>query len=148
MRVVIQRVTHADVKIEGQTVAAIGDGLLLFVGIGRGDGEKDADRLAAKISGLRIFGDENGKMNRSILDVDGQVLLVSQFTLHADCSRGNRPGFESAERPERARTLVNQLAEAIACRGITVRTGVFGADMSVLLTNDGPVTILLDTATM
>jgi D-tyrosyl-tRNA(Tyr) deacylase len=91
MRVVIQRVTRADVMIEGQTVAAISDGLLLFVGIGVGDGEKDADRLAKKIAGLRIFSDENGKMNRSVLDVGGQVLVVSQFTLHSDCSRGNRP---------------------------------------------------------
>ena len=148
MRVVIQRVTRADVKIEGQTVAAIGGGLLLFVGIGKGDGEKDADRLAMKIAGLRIFSDVNGKMNRSVLDVGGQVLVVSQFTLHANCSRGNRPGFEGAEQPERARALVDRLAEAIACRGPVVRTGVFGADMSVSLTNDGPVTILLDTETM
>jgi D-tyrosyl-tRNA(Tyr) deacylase len=134
--------------IEGQTVAAISDGLLLFVGIGVGDGEKDADRLAKKIAGLRIFSDENGKMNRSVLDVGGQVLVVSQFTLHADCSRGNRPGFEGAEHPVRARDLVDRLAEALASCGITVRTGVFGADMSVSLTNDGPVTILLDTGTM
>ena len=148
MRVVLQRVTRADVKIEGQAVATIGGGLLLFVGIGKGDREQDADRMAAKITKLRIFGDENGKMNRSVLDVAGQVLVVSQFTLHADCSRGNRPGFEGAEQPARARLLVDRLVEALASCGLVVRTGVFGADMSVSLTNDGPVTILLDTDTM
>lgn len=148
MRAVIQRVKKAKVVVDGQTVAEIGGGLLLFVGAGRGDGPDDACRLAAKIARLRIFADDGGKMNRSLLDTGGEALVVSQFTLYADCSRGNRPGFDQAEVPAAASALIGRFAAVLAETGIPVQTGIFGADMAVSLLNDGPVTILLDSVNL
>ncbi len=144
MKIVIQRVRQARVEVEGQIVAQIGNGLLLFVGVGRNDSDRVAERLAAKVAKLRIMSDADGKMNRSILDTGGEVLVVSQFTLYADTRRGNRPGFELAESPDRARIQVNRLIAGLKASGLSVQSGVFGADMQVKLVNDGPVTILLD----
>ncbi len=144
MRTVVQRVLHARVSVEGQTVAEIGGGLLIFIGVGKGDGQADADRLASKIARLRIFSDDRGKMNRSVIDNAGEILVVSQFTLYADCSRGNRPGFDRAELPDTARVLVDGFLESLMKLGIPTRSGLFGADMSVSLVNDGPVTVWLD----
>lgn len=144
MRIVIQRVSEAKVEVGGQVVAGISGGLLLFVGVGRNDRDIVADRLAAKIAKLRIMPDAQGKMNRSVIDAGGEILVVSQFTLYADTRRGNRPGFEQAELPERARALVSRLINQLTAQGIPVQSGVFGADMKVSLVNDGPVTLHLD----
>ncbi len=145
MRALIQRVTNASVSVGGAVVGRSGPGLLILVCAMRGDGEAQADQLASKISKLRIFKDDNGKMNRSILDVGGSALVVSQFTLAADTSRGNRPGFSEAASPEDGNRLYEYFARQIARLGVAVETGQFGADMAVELTNDGPVTIWLET---
>jgi len=145
MRIVIQRVKHATVEIEGSTFAAIGEGLLILLGIEDFDTEKDADWLCAKIISLRIFDDENGVMNRSVMDIDGDILVVSQFTLHASTRKGNRPSYIRAARPEKAVPLYVYFSEKL-CQYThkQVMTGNFGADMQVSLTNDGPVTIIID----
>ncbi|AGA69931.1 D-tyrosyl-tRNA(Tyr) deacylase [Desulfitobacterium dichloroeliminans LMG P-21439] len=144
MRSVVQRVTQASVSVEGEVVGKIRAGLLIFFGVGQRDGVSDLDWLVDKIVGLRIFEDEDGKMNRSILDVGGEVLMVSQFTLYGDCRKGRRPSFSSAAPPEEAKILFEQAVEKIRGYGIHVETGVFQAEMKVELVNDGPVTMLLD----
>lgn len=144
MKFLIQRVTQAKVDIEGQTVGQIGKGYMVFIGVGEGDNREAADRLVRKMMNLRIFADENGKTNLSIKDVNGELLLVSQFTLYANCNKGNRPTFNGAGNP----TLANELYEYIIaeCRKeiANVQTGRFGADMQVSLVNDGPFTIMLE----
>ena len=145
MRAVVQRVTRASVTVDGAAIAAIGRGFLALVGVAVDDGEGDADALARKIAGLRVFDDGSDAMNLALADVGGEVLVVSQFTLLGDVRKGRRPSFIAAARGERAETLYDRVARGIAVDGIPVRTGAFGADMAVELVNDGPVTILLDT---
>jgi D-tyrosyl-tRNA(Tyr) deacylase len=144
MRAVIQRVKRAKVDVESETVGEIGEGLLIFLGIGEGDSEKDGDYLANKIAHLRIFSDEKGLMNLSVADTRGAVLVVSQFTLWADCVKGRRPSFTRAAAPERAKYLYDHFSRSLEMLGLQVATGVFQAVMEVHLINDGPVTILLD----
>lgn len=145
MRVLLQRVQRASVRVGGAEVSAIGPGLLLLVGVEQADGPEDVTWLATKILSLRLFEDQDGKMNRSILECGGEALLVSQFTLHARVKKGTRPSFERAARPEQAEPLYLALAEALAAGlGKPVPTGVFGAMMEVDLVNDGPVTIWID----
>ncbi|MCZ2136440.1 MAG: D-tyrosyl-tRNA(Tyr) deacylase [Burkholderiales bacterium] len=149
MRVLVQRVAMAEVTVAGRTSGAIGPGLLLLVGITHGDDEATLPRMADKVVKLRIFADDAGLMNRSVLDVGGEVLAVSQFTLYADARKGNRPSYTEAARPEVASPLFDRFVVALAQRlGKPVATGVFGADMKVQLLNDGPVTIWLDSATL
>lgn len=145
MRALIQRVAHADVKVDGETLGEIGPGLLILICAMQGDDEAAGAKLAAKIAKLRIFEDEAGKMNRSVADVAGSALVVSQFTLAADTSRGNRPGFSRAAPPAEGKALYEAFAAQVAEQGIPVATGEFGADMKVSLLNDGPVTIWIDT---
>lgn len=144
MRALLQRVTEAKVEVDGRLVGQTGPGLLVLVCAMPDDTGQIAEKLAAKVSKLRIFADENGHMNRSLLDVGGSALVVSQFTLAADTRRGNRPGFSSAAPPDQAETLYLEFADHLTALGIPVQTGQFGADMAVSLTNDGPVTIWLD----
>ncbi len=146
MRAVIQRVSRASVAVKGETVGAIGRGLLVLLGIRKGDAAGDAEYLVEKTLGLRIFPDENGKMNRNVREVDGALLVISQFTLYGDCRRGRRPSFDLAAAPEDARALYEYFVRAARERGIPVETGVFQAMMAVELVNDGPVTILLDSS--
>lgn len=148
MRAVIQRVSTASVAIGGEKVSAIGTGLLILLGVTHGDTEAEADYLAGKCAGLRIFRDEEDKMNLSVEQVGGQVLVVSQFTLYGDCRKGKRPAFVAAATPEIAVPLYERFVDRLRKNGLTVKTGQFGADMQVSLVNDGPVTILLDTAEM
>jgi D-tyrosyl-tRNA(Tyr) deacylase len=146
MRVVLQRVTHASVEIDGALLSQIGIGLLVLLGIEPIDTQEDADWLVKKIAALRIFDDENGVMNRNVVDVDGQVLVVSQFTLMASYKKGNRPSYIRAARPEVAVPLYEYFVEQMAkTTGKPVETGIFGADMQVSLLNNGPVTITMDT---
>lgn len=144
MRALIQRVTDARVVVDGAVIGEIGPGLLILVCAMQGDGPEKSAQLASKISKLRIFGDDDGKMNRSLVDVAGAALIVSQFTLAGDTSRGNRPGFSSAARPDAGRALYQTFIADVAALNIPVQTGEFGADMKVSLTNDGPVTLWLD----
>lgn len=144
MKAVVQRVLKADLKVDGKLISEIDKGLVIFLGVGQGDEESDLLKIAAKISKLRIFEDENGKMNLSIKDVGGQILLVSQFTLFGDCRHGNRPSFIMAEKPERANQLYENMKTLLENENISVKTGVFGADMKINALNDGPVTIILD----
>jgi D-aminoacyl-tRNA deacylase len=144
MRALLQRVCEASVEVDDERIAGIGEGLLALVAAGRRDTVEDATRLAAKIARLRIFGDQQGRMNRSLAEVAGEVLVVSQFTLYADTSRGNRPGFTGAAEPELGRALVDAVADQLRAAGLRVQTGRFGAHMRVALVNDGPVTIWLD----
>ena len=144
MRAVVQRVTGAELKVNGELISEIGKGLVVFFGVTQGDAEEKADYIAKKIANLRIFEDENGKMNRSVQDENGEVLFVSQFTLYGDASHGNRPSFTAAARGEVAEPLYNYAASALANFGVPVKKGVFGADMKILQHNDGPVTILLE----
>lgn len=144
MRAVIQRVTAASVAVNNKTVGAIQKGFLVLLGVKVGDGEKDADYMADKIVKLRIFEDENGKMNRALRDVGGSVLCVSQFTLLGDARGQNRPGFTQAEAPDRADELYKLVCARMREQGVPVETGIFRTDMQVELCNDGPVTILLD----
>ena len=144
MRAVVQRVSRASVKVEGKSTGEIALGLLVLLGVGQEDAEKDADYLAEKIAGLRIFEDDAGKMNLSVMDVSGAVLAVSQFTLFGDVRRGKRPSFDAAARPERARELYDYFVERVRSLGLRCETGRFQAMMQVELINDGPVTILLD----
>jgi D-tyrosyl-tRNA(Tyr) deacylase len=146
VRVVLQRVARASVSVGGERVASIGVGFLLLVGVGRDDGPAEAERLAEKISALRVFADEAGKMNRAIADVGGEALVVSQFTLYADLRKGRRPSWTDAAEPGKAAELVDAFAAALERQGLPVATGVFGAHMQVELLNDGPVTLVLDTA--
>ncbi|MBB5222555.1 D-tyrosyl-tRNA(Tyr) deacylase [Amaricoccus macauensis] len=145
MRALVQRTSGADVSIAGESVGRIGPGLVVLVCAMRGDGEAESTWLARKVANLRIFRDDEGRMNRSLLDVGGDALIVSQFTLAAE-TRGNRPGFSTAAAPDEGERLYRHFAEAVAGHGVRVATGVFGADMAVSLVNDGPVTIWLDTA--
>ena len=144
MRAVIQRVKSARVSIEGQTKGGIDQGLLVFLGVGKGDGQEDADYLVSKISGLRIFSDPAGKFDLSVRDVEGGVLVVSQFTLYGDCRKGRRPSFTDAAPPEVAQKLYQYFIERMRHDGFRVESGTFQAMMEVHLVNDGPVTILLD----
>lgn len=146
MRAVVQRVSTASVAVEEQIVGEIGPGLLVLLGVSSGDAPTDADYLADKIAGLRIFEDAAGKLNRSVTDIGGAILAVSQFTLLGDARRGKRPSFDAAARPERARELYDSFVAQIRRRGLRCETGRFQATMSVSLVNDGPVTILLDSA--
>jgi len=146
MRVLLQRVTRAEVRVDGAVVGAIGPGLLALLGVGHEDDEATADALARRVCELRIFEDEAGRTNRSLLDVGGEVLVVSQFTLYADTRRGRRPGFTAAAAPDAARTIWARFAASVAAHGVRVARGVFGETMSVELVNDGPFTIWLDTA--
>jgi D-aminoacyl-tRNA deacylase len=145
MRALVQRVASADVVVSGEVVAAIGPGLCVFVGVTHDDEAEDAGRLARRLWGLRIFGDDQGLANRSVEDVGGEVLLVSQFTLYADTSRGRRPSFGLAAPPEQAEPLVAAVAGALGALGARVATGRFRAAMRVRLVNDGPFTVLLET---
>ncbi len=144
MRAVVQRVKNASIHVDGQAISQIGQGLLVLLGVEVGDSETDATYLANKIAKLRIFEDEAGKMNRSVLDINGQVLLVSQFTLLGDARGQNRPGFVKAEAPQRANELYLSCCHQVEALGLPVSRGVFQAHMEVNLLNDGPVTILLD----
>jgi D-tyrosyl-tRNA(Tyr) deacylase len=144
VRAVLQRVSRASVTVEGRVVGEIGGGLLALVGVAVGDGREDVDYLAGKIRDLRLFGDADGRMNRSVLDVGGAVLVVSQFTLVADVRKGRRPSFDGAAAPEAARPLCDLLVERLRAAGLRVETGEFQAHMAVALVNDGPVTVLLD----
>ena len=144
MRAVIQRVSHASVEVEGEITGEIEEGLLVLLGVARDDTEAEADYLAEKITNLRIFNDEQGKMNRSLLDTGGAMLVVSQFTLYRDARRGRRPSYTDAAEPEKANALYQYFVERVRAQSIRVETGVFRAMMKVRLTNDGPVTILLD----
>jgi len=144
MRVLLQRVRRASVTVAGETVGEIGHGILLFIGITRGDTPADADWLAKKAAGLRIFEDDEGKMNRSLLELGGEALVVSQFTLYADCRKGRRPGFDAAGDPAEAEALYEYFVGRMKAEGVAkVATGRFGADMLVSLENDGPATFLL-----
>lgn len=146
MKAVIQLVTHADVVCEGETAGTIGDGLLVLLGVAVGDTEKEAVLMANKIANLRIFKDEDGKMNRSLLDIGGKVLAVSNFTLCADASHGRRPAYTDAARPEVARPLYDRFCDELLSCGVPgVEKGVFGGHMMVSLLNEGPVTLILDT---
>lgn len=145
MRALLQRVSHASVTVDGEVVGQIGQGLLVLLGVGQGDSEVQVKTLADKIVHLRIFGDDEGKMNRSLLDVGGEVLVVSQFTLYADMHRGRRPSFINAAPPSLAEPLVEYFKEAIAGYGLAVASGVFGAHMQIDIRNEGPVTIWMDT---
>lgn len=144
MRAVLQRVSEARVRIAGETVGEIGAGLLVLLGVGQEDAEADARYLAEKSAGLRIFEDADGKMNLSVAETGGGVLVVSQFTLYGDCRKGRRPGFSSAAPPQRADELYRHYVACLRDQGLTVATGVFQAEMAVELVNDGPVTLLLD----
>ena len=144
MRAVIQRVKKTSLSVGGQSISEIEGGLAVYLAVSPADSEKSAELMAKKIAMLRVFEDGQGKMNLSVQDVRGEVLLISQFTLYGDCSHGNRPSFIGAARPEQAQPLYERTAEAIAAYGIPDKTGVFGADMQIEQHNDGPVTILYD----
>ena len=144
MRFVCQRVLEAQVKVNGQSVGRIGKGLLVYLSVGKGDTENDAQFMADKLVNLRIFADDAGKMNRSVLDIGGRILLVSNFTLHGDCRKGRRPGFDAAAEPNSAQQLYETTGELIARQGVPVEKGVFGEYMHVSSVNDGPVTFILD----
>lgn len=144
MKAVIQRVKRAEVRVKDDIVSQIGDGLLILLGVKRGDTEKDALELADRCANLRIFEDENGKFNLSLMDIKGSALVVSQFTLLADTSRGRRPSFTDAEEPQRAKALYEYFINSLSNLGINTRSGVFGERMLVLLENNGPVTIILE----
>lgn len=146
MRALIQRVTQAHVEVDQTTIGTIGPGLLILVCAMQGDTTTEADRLATKIAKLRVFKDDDGRMNRSVRDTEGAALVVSQFTLAADTKRGNRPGFSTAAAPEDGERLYEYFAEQLRQQGVPTATGRFGADMAVHLINDGPVTIWMDTS--
>jgi D-tyrosyl-tRNA(Tyr) deacylase len=146
MRACVQRVGEASVTVDGRVTGRIGRGLVVLLGVGGGDGEADVNWLAEKVFGLRIFEDEDGKMNRSLADVGGAMLVVSQFTLYGDCRRGRRPSFTNAAPPELAERLYEAFVARVRSTGIEVATGVFREHMLVLLVNDGPVTLWIDTA--
>lgn len=147
MKAVIQRVSEANVKVDGEIVGEISQGLLLLIGIDEEDEKADADWLVQKILNLRIFGDEDGKLNLSVLDITGEILCISQFTLIADYKKGNRPSFIKAAKPDRAIPLFEYFKTQIAQSNLKIESGIFGADMKVSLLNDGPVTIVMDSKT-
>lgn len=144
MRAIIQRVKHASVEIDGKINGKIDEGLLIFLGVGKGDSEKDLEYIADKTLTLRIFEDENGKMNKCISDINGEILVISQFTLYGDCRKGRRPSFDSAMPPKEAEMMYEKFVDYIKNSGLKTETGMFGADMKVDLLNDGPVTMILD----
>lgn len=144
MKALVQRVSSAAVSVDGSQVARIGQGIVILLGVGHGDGEPQAQFLVEKIANLRIFEDANGKMNLSLLDIKGEAIVVSQFTLYADASKGRRPSFVDAAAPEIAEPLVTRFAELLATQGVATQTGRFGAHMLVEINNDGPVTISLE----
>lgn len=144
MKAVIQRVRNANLKVEDKLISEIGKGYVIFLGVAKGDGKENADYFIKKIPPMRIFEDENGKINKSIIDERGEILLVSQFTLYANCSHGNRPDFLSAEAPDKADELYHYVAEGLKAAGLTVKLGVFGADMKIMQENDGPFTVILE----
>ena len=145
MRVVIQRVSRAEVNVDGQPIGRIGPGLCVFLGIGKHDGQSNADHLAEKIKNLRVFEDDNGKMNRSVEDLGNDVMVVSQFTLYGDCRKGNRPSFSDAAPPDVAEKLYEYFVQRLRNAGLKVETGQFKARMDITLTNDGPVTFIVET---
>ena len=147
MKIVIQRVSEASVKVDGKIVGEIGKGLMLLTGIDENDEKTDADWLVQKILNLRIFGDEDDKLNLSVKDISGEILCISQFTLIADYKKGNRPSFIKAAKPDKAIPLFDYFKEEIAKSGLKTESGIFGADMKVSLINDGPVTIVMDSIT-
>lgn len=147
MKIVIQRVSEASVKVDGKIVGEIGKGLILLVGVDENDEKTDADWLVQKVLNLRIFGDEEGKLNLSVKDISGEILCISQFTLIADYKKGNRPSFIKAAKPDKAIPLFDYFKEEIAQSGLKMESGIFGADMKVSLVNDGPVTIVMDSVT-
>ncbi|CAI8932324.1 D-aminoacyl-tRNA deacylase [Chryseobacterium sp. IT-36CA2] len=147
MKIVIQRVSEACVKVDGKTVGEIGKGLMLLVGVDENDEKTDADWLVQKVLNLRIFGDEDDKLNLSVKDISGEILCISQFTLIADYKKGNRPSFIKAAKPDKAVPLFDYFKEEIAKSGLKTESGIFGADMKVSLINDGPVTIVMDSIT-
>lgn len=147
MKVVIQRVSESHVKVDGKIVGEIGNGLMLLVGINEEDSETDADWLVQKILNLRIFGDDEGKLNLSVQDIKGEILCISQFTLIADYKKGNRPSFIKAAKPDKAIPLFEYFKKEISKSGLKIEAGIFGADMKVSLINDGPVTIVMDSQT-
>ena len=148
MKAVIQRVLNSTVTVDGKTVGSCEKGYMILVGVVKGDTEENAELLARKTASLRVFEDENGKMNKSILDIDGSILAISQFTLCADCKKGNRPSFTNSEEPKRANELYELFCKELELNGVkSVEKGIFGADMKVSLINDGPVTICFDTDT-
>jgi D-tyrosyl-tRNA(Tyr) deacylase len=144
MRAVIQRVLQAQVKVNRELVGQIDKGLLVYLSVGKDDAAKDAEFMAEKLVNLRIFADDAGKMNRSVLDIGGSILIVSNFTLHGDCRKGRRPSFDAAAEPESAKKLYERVAQLVAQQGVAVEKGIFGEYMSVSSVNDGPVTFLLD----
>ncbi|MDE5728991.1 MAG: D-tyrosyl-tRNA(Tyr) deacylase [Clostridia bacterium] len=144
MKAVIQRVGRTRLSVDGKLISEIPFGLAVYLGVKVGDGKKQAEQLAKKVAALRIFEDDNGKMNLSVKEVGGEILLISQFTLCGDCSHGNRPSFTLAERPEKAQPLYEYTRDLISALGITVKCGVFGADMKIEQYNDGPVTIIYE----
>ncbi|MGI6678630.1 MAG: D-aminoacyl-tRNA deacylase [Dehalobacterium sp.] len=144
MRAVLQRVRKAEVSVAGETIGAIGQGLCVFLGVGKEDTQKDGEYLADKIINLRIFPDKEDKMNLSLIDIQGEILVVSQFTLYGDCRKGRRPGFSDAAKPDRGKELYESFVLYLKEKGILVATGIFQAEMLVSIENDGPVTILLD----
>ena len=146
MRAVVQRVASARVTVAGRVVGEIGRGLLVFVGVGQADDPSDVAYIAGKVRELRVFEDDTGKMNRSLADVGGSVLVVSQFTLYGDCRRGRRPSFDAAAAPDEARALYDDVARSLRGAGLAVQTGEFQALMQVELVNDGPVTLLLESS--
>ena len=146
MRAVVQRVTSAKVEVDGAVCGEIGSGVLVLLGVAKGDTTAEADFLAAKITQLRIFSDPQGKMNLSLVDTGGALLAVSQFTLYGDCRKGRRPSFDAAAPPEDARALYEYFVAAVRATGVHVATGVFQADMAVTLVNDGPVTLIVESA--
>jgi D-tyrosyl-tRNA(Tyr) deacylase len=144
MRAVVQRVSRAQVEVGGRIVGEIGKGLVALVGVIDSDGPAEADALAQKLADLRVFADEEGKMNRSVIDVAGAILVVSQFTLYGDVRRGRRPSFTEAASPEHAQPLIDAVVDATRTRGVRVETGEFGAHMQLSMTNDGPVTLIIE----
>jgi D-tyrosyl-tRNA(Tyr) deacylase len=144
MRAVLQRVSEARVEVDGRVAGEIGRGLLVLLGVAHGDTRADGEYLVRKILGLRVFSDDAGKMNRSVADMGGALLVVSQFTLYGDCRKGMRPSFDQAARPELARELYEAFVTLLRAQGTKVETGIFQADMKVSLVNDGPVTIIID----
>ena len=144
MRALVQRITYSSLKVDGELKAKTGKGLIVYLGVKKGDSEEEVEYVAKKVAGLRVFEDEQGKMNLSVKDVGGEILAVSQFTLYGDATKGNRPSFTLAERPELAEPLYEYTVKELAGYGVTVKKGVFGEDMQIEQNNDGPVTILLE----
>ena len=144
MKAVVQRVLRANLKVDGELISEINSGYVVFLGVGKGDTEKDGDYFIKKLPTLRICEDENGKINVNIKDAGGEILLVSQFTLYADTSHGNRPSFIEAELPERANELYEYVVKGLQAQGLTVKKGVFGADMKIEQVNDGPFTVIME----